>query len=560
MGVVDPRSGVDEPANPIQTVFGKPGREVGATMGRGDLMGGTYNRRRFVAGAAAAGATLLAGRGLVGSAFAAVPAGTVDERLLPGERALRHWTRELDGFGVRPTGSPAHEAYIDLLGQRLEEAGVQDVHRESLQIQRWMVRDAPNAVSLELGSGATARTIPLSSYIPYSGKTGPDGISAPVIALPSTADPSAPPGDVAGKIVVVDIVTPPLTLAPFYAAAYDVYDPNRTMTPATLYERAWVAQLVVLGWENVLKNRGAAGLIAVLDLPASFAKDGYFPYDGNYFDLPGVYVDRDTGAKLRATIAGGAATARIVLDATLGPATTGNLVGTIPGASRETIVLHSHTDGTNCIEDNGGPAVLALSRYFTRLRQADRARTIKVVLTSGHFDGETGAADFVARHEDDLMPDIVAALTLEHLGATEWLDDGSGEFRPTGLPELGGVFVGESPALIRECRALLRRENLERSLVMHAFLTNSSSGPTTVSWPGEGNHFYRSGVPTANWITGPTYLLSGDADVFHKIDFELMYRQVRGFAQMTTNLFTTRADLLRGAEPVERQAHLLGLR
>lgn len=48
--------------------------------------------------------------------------------LLPAEQ-LRQWHAELDRMGLRATGSPAHERYIDILVARLERAGVAQVDR-----------------------------------------------------------------------------------------------------------------------------------------------------------------------------------------------------------------------------------------------------------------------------------------------------------------------------------------------------------------------------------------------------------------------------------------------
>jgi len=45
---------------------------------------------------------------------------------------LRAWQAEIDELdgGYRPTGSPAHEAYIARLAAELEQLGVSDVHTE----------------------------------------------------------------------------------------------------------------------------------------------------------------------------------------------------------------------------------------------------------------------------------------------------------------------------------------------------------------------------------------------------------------------------------------------
>src|SRR5262249_17360144 len=68
--------------------------------------------------------------------------------------ALQKWQSEIDQFdgGFRPTGSPAHDAYISLLESELAALGVSDVHRESYVFSKW----TPSSWSLELANGPSA--------------------------------------------------------------------------------------------------------------------------------------------------------------------------------------------------------------------------------------------------------------------------------------------------------------------------------------------------------------------------------------------------------------------
>jgi hypothetical protein len=78
---------------------------------------------------------------------------------LPAEQ-LRQWHEQLDRCGLRATGSPAHERYIDVLIARLEQAVVSQVHTEPVPIRRW----TPVRWSLD----SAGQPIATSSYIPYS--------------------------------------------------------------------------------------------------------------------------------------------------------------------------------------------------------------------------------------------------------------------------------------------------------------------------------------------------------------------------------------------------------
>ena len=52
---------------------------------------------------------------------------------LPAEQ-LRQWHEELDRMGLRATGSPAHERYIDVLIARLERGSVPLASLSSLDL------------------------------------------------------------------------------------------------------------------------------------------------------------------------------------------------------------------------------------------------------------------------------------------------------------------------------------------------------------------------------------------------------------------------------------------
>src|SRR5882757_6293903 len=58
------------------------------------------------------------------------------KQFLPASQ-LRDWQVDLDHRGLRATGSPAHEGYIDELARLLRVAGVKDVRFEALPMRRW---------------------------------------------------------------------------------------------------------------------------------------------------------------------------------------------------------------------------------------------------------------------------------------------------------------------------------------------------------------------------------------------------------------------------------------
>ena len=93
-------------------------------------------------------------------------------------RQFRRWNAALDEVGpsgqkgLRATGTPAHEGYVDDLRDDLARAGVKQLHFEKVPMRRWTT----TSWSLDV-AGAPVRT---ASYIPYSGQTAAAGVTGPL--------------------------------------------------------------------------------------------------------------------------------------------------------------------------------------------------------------------------------------------------------------------------------------------------------------------------------------------------------------------------------------------
>jgi hypothetical protein len=215
---------------------------------------------------------------------------------------------------------------------------------------------------------------------------------------------------------------------------------------------------------------------------------------------------------------------------------TRNLVGLIPGASDELMVLHSHTDGPNAIEDNGPNAIVAISQYLARLPRHALPRTVMVLLTTGHFAGGAGVEAFVARHRSGSLRRTAAAVTLEHLGAREWNPQPGGHSRLTGHLEPASIFAPESSALVDAAYAALSSARDDPGSVIRPF-TAAPGSLDGHGWPAEGTQLWTMGrIPTANYITGPTYLLNWGIPTIDKLDVVKMRAEAIAFTEMLLRL------------------------
>ena len=471
-------------------------------------------RRRLLelAGTTAAGAVL----------FPTVDAlARVGSNRFMSTKQLAKWQRELDKMGLRATGSAVQEHYVDLLHDRLERAGVKQLHFESVPHNRWLA----DSWSLSVTSGPNTGSVPTASYMPYSGGTASNGVTAPLVHL----DAAPAPGSLTGKIALYELPVSTLTLGSFAAITYKAYDPRGQLKPDVPYQRSWTSISTLIPMLDALVKSGAVGVVVVLDLPADAAAGAYYPYDGTIRPVPGVYVDRSNGAKLK-QVAAASGSVKLVLRSETKQVKTRNLIGLIPGASSELMILHSHTDGTNGIEDNGPNAIVAMSQYLSGLPRRSLPRSILVLLTTGHFAGGAGVEAFVERHKKNTLRRVAGALTLEHLGALEWLPQGDSS-RLTGQYEVGTIFTPETTPLVNGSYNALKRAKAAPSSVLKPFIAAAGS-PDGNGWPAEGTQLWTMGaIPTANFITGPTYLLNWGPSTMDKFDVGLMRRQAIAFTE-----------------------------
>lgn len=507
---------------------------------------------------AGAGATALAALSSPGAAWAARAAGAsspswpakrlsaaaaheVDPAQFVSTRQLTAWGAEVNAVGLRATGSAAHETYVRKLAARLRAAGLQDVALEAVPMQRWLA----SRWSLTVGGKAIKNVF----YQPYSQPTGASGLTAPMVYVGGAADAAAyvQANSVAGKIVVFDVGYTALPLSIFKAISYPgaFYDaPHDPRDFNAVYKRPWLNDVQTT--IDLLNNAGAAGMIGVWnDLPGHWARQ-YTPYSGKFTKVPGLWVDMHDGATVKAQAAAGA-TATLVLEAKTATVKTHNLVGFIPGRSKELTVLHTHTDGTNGMEENGQLPILATAQYLARLPRKSLDRTIMVFLSSGHFAGGVGIRSWLTRHAHDLVPRVTAIQTLEHVGCLEFLPDAGGVVKATKKAEQGTWFAPDSKGLTSALAAALRRDRLTGT-VARPYAAFPEGPVQKVGWPGEGVYFWLyGGLRDGNFITGPYGLITAGLDTTGMVDYALMRRKAMTAVGTTLALASTSNAELRAS-------------
>jgi hypothetical protein len=523
------------------------------------------SRRRFVTSALGLGASLTLGDVSRAAARALTsPLPQVDPRLLPSSRRLADQVLEMVALGPRFTATRAHRQFIDSLQDGFERAGLA-VSRDTFTFTQWLAE----SWSLELLDGSAAGPVPVSSYFTFSGPTSPAGVEGELVyvgAIPSpsvsgnpldvisakdalarvaaeaAADISAAiaaiPGGVKGRIALVDAPIAPLQVGALDPElTYRHQDARNQVHDYDDYKRAWTTLLSMLELLAPFQQAGAAGVVVALDASAANAAGQFTPFINSPTPLPALIVDRDTGTKLRQRAAAHPR-ARLTLRAQVNPGTASDsLVAILPGdgSSDELIVVNTHTDGMNAFEENAGIALVALAEYFASQPAAARKRTLVFSAVTGHFGpGLPQTQGFIDRHPD-LVKRAAASLTIEHFGATEWIDDLARGYHATGQIELGAIFHSQTPIAAVGIESV-RAADLVRTELLR---------PIGDTFFGVGASLDTAGVPSIAFIAGPNCLLSfADGGHLDKFDGRRMHRELAWSADLVARLDKVPAQVL----------------
>jgi hypothetical protein len=519
---------------------------------------GAMTRRKLLARGAALGVPAFAA-GLLRTGAARAARRPIP---LPSPAQVRADFTTMVEFGPRLTATDAHGRYVDWLEQGFIDAGLRTLPRDSFTTDRWLAQD----VALDILSGPSAGPVKVATYFPRSQETPLAGVTGPLVYGGTAPAPSLSftgpadlqaslaryPSELAawasglsslaggeqGSILLVDLPVPvPMTGGELMPDSTFQYWPGHTAADwaASEFKRLWL----VPGLDMPLaqfQQTGAQAVVFILDASYEALKGAYTPFLQGFQPLPALYVDRDTGRALRAQAAGRPDT-RLTLTATRQPTTTQAITAVLPGESDEVIIFNTHTDGQGFVEENGGVAFVQLARYFASRPRGQRLRrTLVFSLWPGHMVADiTGS--WMADHPD-LVKRAAAALTVEHLGCTEWNDTVGQGYRPTGQPE--ALFVWTTQGKMFE----LTRD----TVVAHRLARTALMRPPAQF--GVGSPYQTAGVPQIGAIAGPEYLLTispnGDLD---KLDERLAARQIAWLADLTRRIDRVPASTLRQGDP-----------
>lgn len=415
---------------------------------------------------------------------------------------MMEWIKEMSSFGSRRAGSPAGHENEEFLIKKLKSFGLESVHKEPIPI---VYRETQKAI-LELNEGG--KFIALESFpIPFSAYTPENGVEGNLVY----ADPGKffQGGNWKGKIVLTDISFPMLDVKQIAKFSLGKYDPDGSM-----FDIKHPATWVRINWHFYKQayEKGAIGFIGILKDQPGGSCHMYAPYgfkEKNILDkpLPGFWVSKNDGLKLRELAKKGETRVRLTHTGEQKPETTNNIVGEIPGQNDEIVILHCHHDSPfkSPVEDASGCAVvLALAKYFAKER--NNKRKILILFTAGHFYGSLGTRTFIEKHLKDIVPKVALEITVEHI-AKEAIENEKGELVYSGKPEGTGIFVPFNQKMVDVVLESVTKNSVDRVFLL------PPEGPLGDFPPTDSGDWYQAGVPLINIISNPVYLLNEEDDL-----------------------------------------------
>jgi hypothetical protein len=434
------------------------------------------------------------------------------DELIPDRDAIFRCIERIYEGGIRRPGYPADRRAERLCEEQFRELSLENVRLEPVRLPRW----EPRTWSLHVRGAGGETELPCFPL--------PHAAPAQRLELPLAAFDPARPESVRGRASLCDVsllrVPPDLPTSaagvPAQLAeevATQLRPGGRAYDPSGSFE----GSLQVLPFGSQIHEvmepsiaAGAAAFVGALDGYPGDSCEYYVPYDAVARPIPGVWIRGSDGARLRAMLEAGPVRAVLHVDSVREEVTSHNVVGELPGADEERVVIGSHHDGpwSSAVEDGSGIAlVLAQAAYWSRVPREERPHRLVFLLNAGHMAGSAGCRAFIEEHAAELDR-IVLEVHLEH-AAREFVEQ-DGRVVPSGHPETRWFFTTRIPLLEAAVWKALELEGLERSLVLPP--DTFGSHPTT-----DGGLFHERGVPLVNYLTAPFYLFDAMDDL-DKID------------------------------------------
>lgn len=466
---------------------------------------------------------------------------------VPSGATIFGWIKEIYDQGIRRPGYPADRWTEQRCAEHFRNLGMENVRLEPVEVSRW----EPQRWSLEVTAGDRS-PVQLDCFpVPY-------GNQAENLELELAAYDLSDPSRVAGKASLYDVTVLQLPALAFAATGDAPKNPDELGRRVIDPEGALSTHMHRLPFPPEMNNildpsvdAGAAAFIGSLKNYPGDLYEYYIPYDGKARGIPGVWISGRDGDWLAERLAEGPVRVRLTIDSIREPALCHNVVGELPGADEDVVMIASHHDGpwASAVEDASGTAlVLAQASYWAAQPRERRPHRMVFLLQAAHMAsipaGEThagmgqGHARYLDEHRDELDR-VVLQIHLEH-AALECEEDADHRLVSTGQPVPRWFFTSRIPRLEDAVIDALEVEKLHRSMV----LAPNAIGEQPVT---DGAFFYHEGVPLMHFLAAPFYLFDA-ADTLDKVDREHLVALTQAVIRIVESTTRVSAAEMRAAD------------
>jgi hypothetical protein len=287
-------------------------------------------------------------------------------------------------FWGRNVGTPGHVAAENWVENHFRRYNLQNVRRQPFDLRpQWI----PKSYDIEFSGGG--KTFKLNSARPEMGAaaTPAGGLDLDLVWVGEGTAADFVGRDVKGKAALIqDLPTPGVI--------------NHSVNYEGSVQRAF--------------QNGAAAVGIVYGISDNFAV-----WEGSG-GRPGFNVGFEDGKTLRELLGKGQQVkVNIKLDAEMRPnLKTASVMGTLPGATNEEILIMAHIDGyfEGALDNGSGVAVLmGLLDHYSKIPQAQRRRAIRFMGSAGHHGGPGSGWIHDARTTE--LANTAMIINLEHVSA-----------------------------------------------------------------------------------------------------------------------------------------------